>query len=227
MQIDIITIFPDMFSSPFDQSLIKHAKDKQLVSIHTHDLRRWTADSHKTVDDRPYGGGPGMVMMVEPIDKAINDLKTPYPVPRTSYVILTSAKGNLFTQTKAHELSKLDHLIFIAGHYEGVDQRVADHLVDEELSIGEYVLTGGEIPVMVMVDAIVRLLPGVVGDPESIIDESHKEPGYLEYPHYTRPEEYKGWRVPDILLSGHHAEIAKWRQHKSILQPKTNDKNHP
>lgn len=203
-----------MFEGPFSESILKRAQAKNLISLHLHDLRQWTSDAHHTVDDRPYGGGPGMVLMVEPIDKALSDLRSKIQDPR-SKVILTSAKGSPFTQTKAGELAKLEHLIFIAGHYEGVDQRIEDHLVDESLSIGNYVLTGGELPIMVMVDALVRLIPGVVGDPESLVDESHKDPGFLEYPHYTRPETYKGWDVPDVLLSGHHAEIQKWRQEKS------------
>ena len=214
MNIDILTIFPPMFSGPFTESIIKRAQEKQLVSIRLHDLRQWTSDTHHTVDDRPYGGGPGMVMLIEPIDKALTELKSQYQNLKT-HVILTSAKGATFTQQKAHSLSQHQHLIFIAGHYEGIDQRVADHLVDEELSIGDYVLTGGELPTMVMVDSIVRLLPGVLGDDQSIIEESHSNPGLLEYPHYTRPENYKGWSVPPVLLSGNHAVIQKWRQEQS------------
>lgn len=210
MRIDIITIFPDMFAGPFADSMIKRAQKKGLVNIAINDLRRFSSDSHQSVDDRPYGGGPGMVMLVEPIDKALAELKTP-----SSHIILTSAKGQPFTQKRAQELSTLEHLIIIAGHYEGVDQRVADHLVDEEISIGDYVLTGGELPAMVIADAAIRLIPGVLGDHESLAEESHTKEGYLEYPHYTRPENYKGWQVPDILLSGNHAKINAWRQEKS------------
>jgi tRNA (guanine37-N1)-methyltransferase len=228
MHIDILTIFPQMFSGPFDQSIINRAKKSGLVDIAVHDLRQWATDKHKTVDDRPFGGGPGMVMMIEPIDKAIkyltnhspllakegvgkSDSSSPVSGLSSPYIVLTSAKGTSFSQAKAVELSKRDHLILIAGHYEGVDHRVEKHLVDESLSIGNYVLTGGELPVMVMVDAIVRLLPGALGDPESLAEESHSLPGYLEYPQYTRPEVYKHWRVPEVLLSGHHAQIKKWR----------------
>lgn len=206
IKIDIITIFPAMFTGPFSESIVFRAQEKGLLSINIHDLRLWTHDQRHTVDDRPYGGGPGMVMMVEPIDKALRDLSG-----KNTHSILTSAKGNRFNQGKAKELSQKDHLIFIAGHYEGVDQRVADHLVNEEVSIGDYVLTGGELPIMVMVDAISRLIPGVVGDPQSLEQESHNSPGILEYPQYTRPEKYHDWAVPDILLSGNHAAINKWR----------------
>jgi len=211
MKIDILTIFPAMFEGPFADSIIHRAVKQGLAEIAVHDLRRWTTDNHHTVDDRPYGGGPGMVMLVEPIDKALIDLKSNIQNLK-SRIILTSAKGQLFNQAKALELSKYENLIFIAGHYEGVDQRVADHLVDEELSIGNYVLTGGELPIMVMTDAIVRLLPGVVGDPDSLVEESHQKPGYLEYPQYTRPENYRGWPVPKTLLSGNHSDITAWRK---------------
>jgi tRNA (guanine37-N1)-methyltransferase len=211
MKIDILTIFPAMFEGPFAESILRRAAEKHLVDIHIHDLRQWATDPHRSVDDRPYGGGPGMVMLVEPIHKALLDLKSNI-YHLSSRIILTSAKGTLFDQTKALELSKFEHLIFIAGHYEGVDQRVADHLADEELSIGKYVLTGGELPVMVITDAVVRLLPGVVGDPASLAEESHQQPGYLEYPQYTRPEVYKGWPVPKTLLSGNHASISDWRK---------------
>lgn len=212
MQIDILTIFPSMFAGPFQESIIKRAIDQDKVKIKVHDLRQWTEDVHHSVDDKPYGGGPGMVMMVEPIDKALAEINHSIDHSQNRLTILTSAKGKQFDQEVAHKLAGYQNLIFIAGHYEGIDQRVSDHLVDEELSIGNYVLTGGELPVMVMVDAVVRLIPGVVGDPESLKEESHQEPGYLEYPHYTRPEIYKGWSVPEVLLSGHHAQIKKWRQ---------------
>jgi tRNA (guanine37-N1)-methyltransferase len=222
MIIDIITIFPDMFTGPMTESIIKRAQSQNIVSIRIHDLRQWTDLPHHTTDDRPYGGGPGMVMMVEPIHKAIQSLsknssliKGGRAVSQESYnqkIILTAASGQTFTQAKAREYSQLQHLIIIAGHYEGVDQRVEDHLVDESISIGDYVLTGGELPAMVITDAITRLLPGVVGDPQSIIDESHSQAGYKEYPHYTRPENYNGWEVPKVLLSGNHAAIESWRK---------------
>ncbi len=206
MKIDIVTLFPDMFNGPFQESILKRAQERNQVEIKLHQLRQWAPGPHASVDDRPYGGGPGMVMMIEPIDLCLKSLRTP-----SSKVILTSPRGTPFNQAKAVDLSTSSHLIILCGHYEGVDQRVSDTLVDEEISIGNYVLTGGEIPAMVMVDAVVRLLPGVLGDPESINEESHQEPGLLEYPHYTRPDNYHGLKVPEVLLSGDHARIKDWR----------------
>lgn len=196
-----------MFTGPFDESIVKRAIDKKIVDIQVHDLRKWGLDERRTVDDRPYGGGAGMVLMVEPIDKALKDLKT-----KDSKVILLSPRGKTFTQEKARNMAKAKHLILIAGHYEGLDERISEHLIDEEISIGNYVLTGGELPAMVLVDAIVRLIPGVLKKQESTQIESFSEPGKLEYPQYTRPEDYKGWKVPEVLLSGNHAEIKKWRK---------------
>jgi tRNA (guanine37-N1)-methyltransferase len=209
MHIDILTIFPDMFVGPFAESMLKRAQDKGIATIAIHDLRNWSTDSHRSVDDHPYGGGAGMVMRVDLVDRALTELKKEN---ENCKIVLLSAKGQAFTQQKAQSYSHLDQLILICGHYEGVDERVAEQLVDEEIRIGDYVLTGGELPAMVISDAVVRLLPGVLGNEESLTQESHSEPGYLEYPHYTRPEEYKGWKVPDVLLSGNHAEIAKWRK---------------
>ncbi len=220
MKIDVVTIFPQMFTGPFEESIVKRAQEKNLVSIAVHDLRKGTTDKHKTVDNSPYGGGPGMVMMVEPIDKAIRSLLTKrgdfLAKPR---VILMTPQGKTFSQAKAQELSKLEHLIFICGHYEGVDERVREHLVDEEISIGDYVLTGGELPAMVVVDSLVRLIPGVLGK-EASLDEESFASGLLEYPHYTRPEEFRGWKVPDVLLSGNHSEIAKWRKEQAMKRTK-------
>jgi len=217
MKIDILTLFPEMFEGPFGTSMLKKAQDEKLVEINIHNLRKWSKDKHKTVDDRPYGGGPGMVLMIGPIDSAIKELIT-----KNSKVILTSAKGKTYSQPTAQKLSKEKHLIIIAGHYEGVDERVAKHLVDEELSVGNYILTGGEIPAMIMVDSIVRLIPGVLGNPDSLSEESFSPPAThlqtstnTEYPQYTRPEIYKGWKVPKVLLSGNHAEIEKWRDKNS------------
>jgi tRNA (guanine37-N1)-methyltransferase len=207
MKIDILTLFPDMFKGPFDASIVKRARDGGIAEISVHDLRSWGDGERRNVDDRPYSGGPGMVIRVDIIDKALKDLRK-----KGSRVILLDATGEKYTQSKAQELSKLDHIILIAGHYEGVDHRVHEHLADEVISIGDYVLTGGEIPAMVIVDSVVRLIPGTLGKDESSIDESHKEPGYLEYPQYTRPEEYNGWSVPKVLLSGNHAEIEKWKK---------------
>lgn len=207
MKIDIITLFPEMFKGPFDASILQRAEDKGLIEINTHDLRKYGEGERRNVDDRPYSGGPGMILRVDVLDKAISDLRS-----KNSKIILLDATGERFTQTKAQILSRENHLILIAGHYEGVDHRVHEHLVDEVVSIGDYVLTGGEIPAMVIVDSVIRLIPGVLGKDESSMDESHKKPGYIEYPQYTRPEEYKGWKVPKVLLSGNHKEIDKWRK---------------
>jgi len=211
MKIDIVTIFPEMFASTFAESMVKRAVDEKIVEITIHDLRDWTEDKHRSVDDRPYGGGAGMVLKIEPIDKTIQSLKIKSQKSNIK-IALMSAKGEAYTQQKARKYAKLDQLILVAGHYEGVDERVVERVVDEEIRIGDYVLTGGELPAMVVVDSVVRLLPGVLGNEESAKDESHAKPGYLEYPQYTRPEEYKGWRVPEVLLSGNHAEIEKWRK---------------
>ncbi|MEK7524823.1 MAG: tRNA (guanosine(37)-N1)-methyltransferase TrmD [Patescibacteria group bacterium] len=208
MHIDILTIFPEMFT-PLTESIVKRAQDKGLVEIKIHNLRDWSTDKHHSVDASPYGGGPGMVMRVDVIDLAVTDLKKNSPKAR---VILLDTKGEIYNQQKAEELKKDAHLIFIAGHYEGIDQRVHEHIADEVISIGEYVLTGGELPVMVVVDSIVRLIPGVLGSEESLLEESYQEEGKIEYPQYTRPEEYKGWKVPEILLSGHHKKISEWRK---------------
>jgi tRNA (guanine37-N1)-methyltransferase len=207
MQIDILTAFPDMFSA-LDYSILKRAKDKSLVNIKIHDLRKWTTDNYKSIDDRPYGGGPGMVMRVDLIDKALAELKT-----QNSKVILLDAGGDKFTQAKAKLMATHDHLIFICGHYEGVDHRVHEHLADDVISIGDYVLSGGEIPAMVVIDSIVRLIPGVLGNEESLTEESHTLDG-AEYPQYTRPEEHKGWKVPEVLLGGNHKLISEWRKKK-------------
>lgn len=192
------------------ESILKRAQEKGLATIDLINIRDFSEDKHHTTDLPPYGGGPGMVMSVEPIDRALGKVKGEREKGKVKTVLL-SAKGKLFTQEKAHEYAKLDHLILICGHYEGVDERVAEHLIDEEIRIGDYVLTGGEIPAMVITDSVIRLQPGVLGDDTSSHDESHSEVGVLEYPQYTRPAEYKGWKVPDVLLSGNHAEIEKWR----------------
>ena len=210
MKIDILTLFPEMFKGPFDASIIKRAESKDLVKIEVHDLRKWGEGERRNVDDRPYGGGVGMIIRVDIVNAALKDLRT-----KSSKVILLDATGEKFVQKKAVELSKLDHLILIAGHYEGVDHRVHENLVNEVISIGDYVLTGGEIPAMAIIDSVIRLIPGVLGKDEYSADESHKEPGYLEYPQYTRPEDFKGWRVPKVLLSGNHKEIENWKKNQS------------
>ncbi len=202
-----------MFAGPLTESILRRAVDKSLVEIKIHNLRDWSTDKHHTVDAPPYGGGPGMVMRVDVIDRAVQEVKKlrSYEVTKLR-VILMDTKGTIYKQQKAVELSKKEHLILIAGHYEGVDHRVHEHIADEVISIGEYVLTGGELPAMVVVDSVVRLLPGVLGSEESLMEESYGEEGKIEYPQYTRPEEYKGWKVPDILLSGHHKKIEEWRK---------------
>jgi len=210
MKIDILTLFPKMFKGPFDESIIKRAQKKGLIEIQTHDLRKWTKDKRKTVDDRPFGGGVGMILMVEPIYKALRDLKN-----KNSKVILMDPRGRTFNQKIAGNLAKEKHLIFICGHYEGVDERVKKHLVDEEISIGDYVLTGGELPAMIIIDTLIRQIPGVLIKPEASSKESFSE-NLLEYPQYTRPANFKGWKIPEVLLSGNHKKIDKWRQKKSL-----------
>ena len=215
MRIDILTIFPEMFAGPFDQSIIKRAKDKKLVTIKIHNLRDWTRDKHKTVDDKPFGGGAGMVMKVDVVDSALRSLKRKKNPPaggEKRKIILLTPQGKNFNQLLAQKLSKQQHLILICGHYEGFDERIRC-LVDEEISIGDYILTGGEIPAMTIVDAVVRLIPGVI-EAESLHEESFSS-GLLEYPQYTRPEIYKKMKVPAVLLSGNHEKINKWRQEKA------------
>lgn len=218
---DFLTIFPDMISSYTDASILGRAQKSKLLAVRAHQLRDWTHDKHHHVDDRPYGGGPGMVMKVEPFHEALVALKlrtkkgTKTAAGKKARVILTSAKGKLFTQQDAKRLSAYDRLVFLCGRYEGVDERVAQHLVDEELSIGPYVMTGGELAALVMLDAAARLRPGVLGAAESLAEESWNDASKLEYPQYTRPETYLGWSVPKELLSGHHANIATWRSKKS------------
>lgn len=213
MKIDILTLFPEMYAGPFQESIMQKAQEKKLVKINIHDLRGWSTDKHNTVDDKPYGGGPGMVIKVDVVGKALEELRSQNSDLKTLTVLL-SPQGKVFNQQIAQEFSKAEHLILIAGHYEGFDQRIREHLVDQEISIGDYVLTGGELPSMVVADAVARLIPGVLGDEESLEDETHSETGKKKYPVYTRPEEYKGWKVPDILLSGNHPEIEKWRKER-------------
>jgi tRNA (guanine37-N1)-methyltransferase len=220
MRIDILTLFPEMFKGPFDESIIQRAQKKGLVEIKIHNLRKWAVDKRGTVDDRPYGGGTGMILMIEPIYKALGKLKNSKPKTK---VILLDPRGKVFNQKIARKLSKEKHLIFICGHYEGVDERVKEHLADEVISIGDYILTGGELPAMVITDAVVRLLPGVLEKPEATKFESFsnlkigklKIGSLLEYPQYTRPENFLGWKVPKILLSGNHQKIAEWRKKKA------------
>ena len=215
MKIDILTLFPKMFSGPFDESIVKRAQDKGLLDIQIHDLRDYGEGERRSVDDRPYGGGVGMILRIDIIDSALRKLRN-----KESRVVLLDAGGEKFTQKKAVELSKVEHLILIAGHYEGVDARVHEHLVDEIISIGDYVLTGGEIPAMVIADAVTRLIPGVLPKPGAIELESFSEENLLEFPQYTRPEKYRSWKVPEVLLSGNHKEIEKWRKQESLKRTK-------
>jgi tRNA (guanine37-N1)-methyltransferase len=216
VKIDVLTLFPAMFAGPLDESIIKRARQKGFLDLKIHDLRDWTHDRHRTVDDRPFGGGPGMLMKVEPLFEAVESLRR-----EKTRVILFSPAGRKFDQDIARELAQQEDLLLITGHYEGFDERVREALVDDELSIGDYVLTNGALPAMVVVDAVTRLLPGVLGDDESSQDESFSH-GRLEYPQYTRPAEFRGMKVPDVLLSGNHAEIEKWRREQAELRTKKN-----
>ena len=211
MHIDILTLFPQMFQGMFDSGILKRAVDQKLVSVGAHNIRDYTHDKHHTADDYPYGGGAGMVLKPEPIFEAVESIEREADVP----VILLSPQGRLFCQQVAQELSHYSHLILICGHYEGVDERVREHLATDEISIGDYVLSGGELAAMVVIDAVFRLVPGVLGSEASLLDDSHVA-GLLEYPQYTRPPSYRGWPVPEVLLSGNHAQIDSWRREQSI-----------
>ncbi len=207
MKIDVLTLFPAMFVGPLDESIIKRAREAGLLELKLHNLRDFAHDRHRTVDDRPFGGGPGMLLKPEPLFEAIESL-----APAGTHVVLMSPSGRPFDQACARELAQRKHLLLVSGHYEGFDERVREELADEELSIGDYVLTNGALPAMVIIDAVTRLLPGVLGDETSADEESFSADGPgLEYPQYTRPAEFRGMKVPEVLLSGNHAEIAKWR----------------
>jgi tRNA (guanine37-N1)-methyltransferase len=211
VQIDILTLFPEMFQGVFDSGVIKRAIEQELVGISLHNFRDQAHDKHRTVDDYPYGGGAGMLLKPEPIFEAVEAIKGDSDIP----VILLNPQGRLFSQKIAEEFSKYRRMIIICGRYEGVDERVSEHLATDEISIGDYVLTGGEPAAMVVIDAVVRLLPGVLGSELSPLEDSHVA-GLLEYPQYTRPDSYRGWPVPEVLLSGNHALIAAWRREQSI-----------
>ena len=214
MIIDILTIFPGMVTGPITESIIGKALERKLIEIQVINIRDYAADSHRTTDDRPFGGGSGMVMKPEPLVAAIGDVRKNYPA---SKVILLSPQGRIFDQGIAFELSRLDHICLVCGRYEGVDERIRNHYVDDEISIGDYVLTGGEFAALVIVDAVTRLLPGVLGSNESLTEESFTT-GLLEYPHYTRPEIFGDHRVPDILLSGNHGAIRRWRRQQALVR---------
>ncbi len=212
MRIDILTIFPGMFEGPFSHSIIKRAKEKKLVEIHLHDIRDYTTDKHRRVDDYSFGGGAGMVMMVEPIERAINTL-----VAERKYddIIYMSPDGERFDQPMANRMSVQKSLMILCGHYKGIDERIREHLITREVSVGDYVLSGGELPAAIITDAVVRLIPGVLGDETSALSDSFQD-GLLSPPVYTRPADYKGWKVPEILLSGHDRKIAEWRHEQAV-----------
>lgn len=216
MRIDILCLFPEMFVSPFDCSIIKRARERGLVEVVVHNIRDYTHDKHRTVDDYAYGGGPGMVLKPEPIFEAVESIKKQVDYSVLPIILLTP-QGRLFTQQVARELALHQNIMLVCGHYEGVDERVREHLITDEISIGDYVLSGGELAAMVVVDAVVRLIPGVLGSPLSFHSDSHSN-GLLEYPQYTRPEVYRSWSVPAVLLSGNHGEIARWRRQQAILR---------
>ncbi|MGD0707704.1 MAG: tRNA (guanosine(37)-N1)-methyltransferase TrmD [Anaerolineaceae bacterium] len=214
MRFDVFTLFPSVFTPYLESSILQRAVEHCLIEVNLHDIRAWTIDKHHTTDDAPYGGGGGMVMKPKPVFAAVEAvLGTPPDCP----VILLTPQGRPFTQTIAQEYSQQTHLALICGHYEGVDERIRQHLVTDEISIGDFVLTGGELPAMMVIDAVTRLIPGALGDPDGAADDSFAS-GLLEYPHYTRPEDFRGWRVPEVLLSGNHAEIAAWRRKQALMR---------
>jgi tRNA (guanine37-N1)-methyltransferase len=214
MHFDVFTLLPEVFPAYLDSSILQRARQRGLIDIKIHNIRDWALDRHHVTDDLPYGGGGGMVMKVEPVFAAVESvLGTPPNCP----VIMLTPQGRVFTQKVADELSRFPHLALICGRYEGIDERIRTHLVSEEISIGDFVLTGGELPALILIDALSRLVPGVLGDPDGAADDSHAM-GLLEYPHYTRPPEFRGWQVPAILLSGDHAKIARWRREQSLLR---------
>jgi tRNA (guanine37-N1)-methyltransferase len=218
MKIDILTLFPNMFVGVFDESMVKIARNKGLADILIHDLRDWTHDRHRTADDKPYGGGPGMVMKMEPVDEALAALKARAARGTDPKVVLLTPQGEKFSQKKAREMSEIEHMILICGHYEGFDERIRS-LVSMEISVGDYILTCGEIPAMVICDSVIRLIPGVLGDEQCLMDESF-ENGMLEYPQYTRPFEYKDMRVPEVLLCGDPLRINAWRKERALERTK-------
>jgi tRNA (guanine37-N1)-methyltransferase len=216
MRIDILSLFPEMFVSPLNESILKRAREQGLVNIVVHDIRDYTHDKHHTADDYPYGGGPGMVLKPEPIFEAVETIQQQLETSEIRIILLTP-QGRLFSQSVAQELARQQHLMLICGHYEGLDERVCEHLATDQVSIGDYVLSGGELPAMVVVDAVVRLIPGALGSEDSAGNDSHSD-GLLEYPQYTRPPSFRGWSVPSVLLSGNHGEVAQWRRRQAIIR---------
>jgi len=214
MQFEIFTLFPEIFAPYLESSILQRARQRGLLEVNLYNIRDWTYDRHHVTDDEPYGGGGGMVMKPEPIFAAVEGV---LGAPPACPVILLTPQGRLFTHAVAQELARQPRIALLSGRYEGVDERVRQHLVSDEISIGDYVLTGGELPALVLIDAVTRLIPGVLGDPDGALDDSHAS-GLLEYPHYTRPPEYRGWRVPDVLVSGDHARLARWRRQQALLR---------
>ena len=234
MRFDIITIFPEFFSGPLDYGIVRRAREARLIETHIHDLRNFTHDRHRTVDDRPFGGGEGMVMKPEPIFEAVESLVGPASAaaPPSTAIVLLSAAGKLFGQEAARRFSRLERIVLLCGRYEGVDERVAQHLATDEISIGDFVLSGGELPAAMILDAVTRLIPGALGNEDSTVNESFSDPardsritvhesrvtshGILDFPHYTRPQSFRGWDVPEILVGGNHEEIHLWRRKKAL-----------
>ena len=215
MKFDIVTIFPSMIEAGLGEGVVSRGLERGLLNVAVHDLRRWTTDRHRTVDDVPYGGGPGMVMKAEPLMRAVSEIRETRGTPDS--VVLLSPQGRTFTQAEAERLGRLGHIVLLCGRYEGMDERVRDMVATEEISIGDYVLSGGELAALVVVDAVSRLVPGVVGDEQSVAQDSFSR-GLLDYPHYTRPAEISGHRVPDVLLSGHHADVRRWRRKAALVR---------
>ncbi|MFQ5817628.1 MAG: tRNA (guanosine(37)-N1)-methyltransferase TrmD [Terriglobia bacterium] len=223
---DLVTIFPEFFGGPFDHGIIRRAREDDLIQIHLHDLRQFTSDRHRSVDDRPFGGGEGMVFKPEPLFAAVENILGEKTRATGTAMVLLSAQGKLLTQALAQELAAAEHVILLCGRYEGVDERVAEHLATHELSIGDYVLSGGELAAAVVVDVVTRLLPGALGDARSAVEESFTRAhearvargGILDCPHWTRPAEFRGWKAPDVLLSGHHEEVRRWRRRQALAK---------
>ncbi len=214
MRFDVFTLLPEVFNPYLQASILQRASQNRLIEVQVHDIRSWTYDRHHVTDDAPYGGGGGMVMKPEPVFTAVEDI---LGAPPTCPLVLLTPQGRVFNQRIAQELAALPRLALLCGRYEGIDERIRQHLVSDEISIGDYVLTGGELPALILIDAVTRLIPGALGDPDGAQDDSHAS-GLLEYPHYTRPVEFRTWRVPDVLLSGNHAQIARWRREQALLR---------
>ncbi len=214
MQFEVFTLLPEVFSPYLESSILQRAHERELINVRVHNIRDFTHDKHHTTDDTPYGGGGGMVMKPEPVFEAVASVLGPQPA---CPIILLTPQGRVFSQAIADEFSRYEKMALVCGRYEGVDERIREHLVTDEISIGDYVLTGGELPALVLIDAVSRLIPGVLGDPQGAADDSHAM-GLLEYPHYTRPPEFNGWKVPEILLSGDHGKIEKWRREQALLR---------